>query len=80
MLAANPHGDGCDRAQLPNGVGGDRRGRASNFPRSTAGPVRQALLLTAWVGSLNRGNLLICDRNRRTAVPLFAHEIEFRSG
>jgi hypothetical protein len=38
----------------------------------------QRLLLTTWVGRLDRSYLLIGDRNGRTAMPLFAYEIEFR--
>jgi len=53
--------------KLPrNGVVGNRLGWAS------------ALLLTTWVGRLDRSYLLIGDRNGRTAMPLFAYEIEFR--
>ena len=37
------------------------------------------LLFTTWVGGLHRRYLLIGDRNGRTAMPLFAYEIEFRS-
>ena len=41
---------------------------------------RSDLLLTTRVSGLHRGNLLIRDRNGRTTVPLFAHEIEFGRG
>src|SRR5580704_3887317 len=37
-----------------------------------------ASLLTTRVGRLHRGYLPIGDRNGRTAMPLFAYEIEFR--
>src|SRR6516164_2732795 len=54
-----------------------KRGGWNRPPTRTVTP---DLLLTTWVSGLHRGNLLIRDRNGRTAMPLFAHEIEFRRG
>jgi hypothetical protein len=36
------------------------------------------LLVTAKVGLLDLGNLLIIERDRSAAVPLFAHEVKSR--
>jgi DNA invertase Pin-like site-specific DNA recombinase len=65
------HGEGLSGREIARmlGLGGDTRG-PSVIPS----------LLAAGVGSLDRGNLLIGDRNGRTAMPLFAHEIEFSRG
>jgi hypothetical protein len=54
---------------------------ASDAPPPSARGEWASLLttLTTRVGSLDRGNPLIGERNGRTAMPLFAYEIEFRS-